>query len=43
MITGHRMEPNTNNVFAISRGSCQPCRVLAPEVPDTVQTASPQL
>ena len=46
MIPGHRMEPNTNNAFAftrISRRSCQPCRVLVPEVPDTVHTGSPQL
>ena len=48
MIAGHQMEPNTNNAFAfaiprISRRSCQPCRVLVPEVPDTVHTGSPQL
>ena len=46
MIAGHRMEPNPNNAFAIprmSRRSCQPCRVLVPEVPDTVHTGSPQL
>ena len=46
MIAGHQTEPNANNAFSIpriSRRSCQPCRVLIPEVPDTVHTVSPQL
>ena len=40
------MEPDTNNALAIpriSRSSCQSYQALAPEVPDTVHTGSPQL